>query len=315
MQNIPEKLSDGYDFIEEACGYSEPLIYEEHNEVTLSEAEETEHPFKIIGVLRGKFAPVGGFSRNNRYYPPDHWKTVLESAEIQRRLKGREMFGMIGHEDSRVSDTQIREGLVSHIVTKLDIKEDENGKPFLYGEMELLNTPSGKILKAMHEGGAGLYVSSRGAGKLLDTPGKPYKTVSPNFFLETWDVVCRPGFMEAKPVFEGVKEHVESVKESVPEEKEETTVNEAVVSTADLVAENNSNKPINEVEVLKEQVQKLATVLEKVVDSIYEDEEETKITEEQKGAILGLVGLLSESNIKDETLLEVLDTVYKNLKK
>lgn len=330
MNNISEeeKLTWGdVDFIEESASFCDiPLEFKDTDVIEISESENKKSPFKIIGRLAGKFAPVGGFSRNNRYYPESHWKTVLESEEVQRRLKGREMLGMIGHEDSRVGDSQIREGLISHVVSCLEIREDNNGKPFLYGEMDILDTPAGRILKAMHEGGAGLYVSSRGAGKLIDNPGKPYKTVSPSFYLETWDVVARPGFMEAKPVFEAIPSTEvkdSNLQESVSEKLEkdihvqgefDMNVHDTAEEDKKVTKEVTSKSTNEELETLKGQVEKLAAVLEKVVDSIYETEEDKEVSEEKKAAILGLVGILSESNIKEETLSEIIDIIKTNLK-
>ena len=274
------------------------MDFKEADEI-ISESETAKSPFKIIGRLAGKFAPVGGFSRNNRYYPESHWKTVLESAEVQRRLKGREMLGMIGHEDSKVGDNQIRAGLISHLVSCLEIREDQNGKPYLYGVLDILDTPAGKILKAMHEGGAGLYVSSRAAGKLMDTPGKPYKTVSPQFYLETWDVVARPGFLEAKPVFEQVAH--ENTNESITEEKKELKDIKASEVDNDFTFDRSMNpydeegqkkkaeklhKALNamsadeSIEELKGQINQLAKILEKVVDDVYEQEEPKEETPE-----------------------------------
>lgn len=299
-----QRLSEGYDFIEEACGYPEPLSFEEVNEAdaNISESEEkksVKSPFHIIGKLVGKFAPVGGFSRNNRYYPESHWRTVLESEEVQRRLKGREMMGMIGHEDSRVGDFQIRNGLVSHVVGCLDIREDANGKPYLYGELDILDTPAGRILKAMHEGGAGLYVSSRGAGKLLDTPGKPYKTVSPQFFLECFDVVARPGFIEAKPVFERVQE---SEDEKVHESKEEPKQEPANLTEPTVQPQQTSE----ELQSLKSQISKLTKIIEKVVDDVYEIEEQP--TKEQIEEQLG--NLLNNSSISEEAYEDVVAILH-----
>ena len=326
MSNISEeeKLAWGdVDFIEESASFCDvPLEFQDTDTIEISEAESRKSPFKIIGRLAGKFAPVGGFSRNNRYYPESHWKTVLESEEVQRRLKGREMLGMIGHEDSRVGDFQIREGLISHVVSCLEIREDSNGKPFLYGEMDILDTPAGRILKAMHEGGAGLYVSSRGAGKLMDTPGKPYKTVSPQFFLETWDVVARPGFMEAKPVFEQVEVEVQpQIHESSEEHVEEKSTTQEPTSESQEITE------------LKSQINKLAKIVEKVVDDVYEEptseaKEEPKQKELEKKpkeapqmqkqpivpmkeAISDFISLMAMTNISEEAFEEIIDIIVK----
>ena len=320
MSNISEeeKLSWGdVDFIEESASFCDtPLDFQEADEAIISEAETTKSPYKIIGRLAGKFAPVGGFSRNNRYYPESHWKGVLESAEVQRRLKGREMLGMIGHEDSRVGDNQIRAGLISHLVSCLEIREDQNGKPYLYGVLDILDTPAGRILKAMHEGGAGLYVSSRAAGKLMDTPGKPYKTVSPQFFLETWDVVARPGFMEAKPVFEQVTN--ESITEEKIEEKvEEQKIEETVAQTA-IASAKSSNEELAQ---LKSQLDQLTKIIEKVVDDVYEEptnEEEQVVEEEVKEehkltseALAQVASLLADSTISESSLVDILELLIK----
>ena len=321
-ERVKTFLEEGYDFIDESC-FGEPLEYTEPDSTVISESVGAKSPFKIIGRLAGKFAPVGGFSRNNRYYPESHWKNVLESAEVQRRLKGREMMGMIGHEDSRVGDHQIREGLVSHVVSKLEIREDDNHKPYLYGEMDILDTPAGRILKAMHEGGAGLYVSSRGAGKLLDTPGKPYKTVSPQFFLECFDVVARPGFIEARPTFEAVSveqtPHPAIQEKQIKESQEATskptfTISESQPTLSPTIATN------EEVQVLKEQIDKLAKVLEKVVDDVYEvDEAEDKsveeVSEESKAALIGALSLLSSSNISEGLFEQIVEIIKKSKEK
>ena len=58
----------------------------------------------------------------------------------------------------RIDDEDFREGRISHIVSCLEVREDNNGQPFLYGEFDILDTPAGRILKAMYEGGAGIYV-------------------------------------------------------------------------------------------------------------------------------------------------------------
>lgn len=263
MDEKIERLSEGFDFIEESCGLCDvPLSFEEKDVIT--ESEETHSPFKIIGVCKGVFQPCGEFSRNNRLYEADHWNHILENATFQDRLKSRDLLGMIGHMDKRIDDKDIAEGKVSHVVSKLEIREDQQGKPFLYGEMEIFDTPAGRNLKALYEGGANLYVSSRGAGKLLPVPGQTYKKVDKNsYFCETFDVVRRPGFLKAKPLYEEIKESEEQVTPSVTE----ATISVAPNSEVTVVSE-------SEVEVLKEQIDKLAKVLEKVVDDVYETGDE-----------------------------------------
>ena len=279
MEEKIQRLSEGMDFIEESTSWTnEALSFQDVNEIEISEAKgEVKSPYKILGKACGCFAPIGEFSRNKRLYSNDLWPTVLANEEFKSRLDHRAIFGCISHEDKLVDDVDIREGKVSHIVTKLEVKEDLKGKPYLYGELEILDTPAGRILEAMYKGGADLYVSSRAAGKLIPVPGQNYSLVRPEqYHVHCFDVVCRPGFLQARPAFEAVStELVHSVlKESAP-----VTTSDAHITAAPIVT-----PVINEsleVAELKGQVEKLAKIIEKVVDDVYETEEVSETSKEK----------------------------------
>ena len=317
MESKIQRLSEGMDFIEESYGYGEPLTFSEVTDSSIQESDRShESPYRVLGVCRGNFQPIGEFSRNKRLYSNDLWPTVLENEEFKNRLASRSVFGCIGHEDKLVDDTDIREGKVSHIVTKLEVREDLNHKPFLYGELEILDTPSGRILEAMYKGGANLYVSSRAAGKLYPVPGQNYSLVKPEtYHVHCFDVVARPGFLQAKPAFEAV---TEEPKQPVIKESEEvpvvcvstTTANWAPVVTEEALknVEVTANEEISE---LKAQVEKLAQVIEKVVDDVYEvpeekKEEPVKIPE----ALDDFFSLMAETNISDEAMQEILHAIF-----
>ena len=285
-----QRLSEGYDFIEESSAFSdEALSFQDASELVISESESEKSPYKILGKACGCFAPIGEFSRNKRLYSDDLWPTVLANEEFSNRLNSRSIFGCISHSDKKVDDVDIREGKVSHIVTKLEVREDDNRKPYLYGELEILDTPAGRILEAMYKGGANLYVSSRGAGKLIPVPGKDYAMVRPDsYFVECFDVVCRPGFLKAKPVYEGIKEEQEvKVEEAKP-------IQESV-------------KESSEIDELKSQISKLTKIIEKVVDDVYETEEKSELEEsieEQLG------NLLNNSSISEEAYEDVVAILH-----
>lgn len=226
MEEKIQRLSEGMDFIEEACGTSsEPLVFSETDKIEISEGVSNPSPFKILGVAKGCFAPINEFSRNRRLYSPELWPTVLQNEELKSRLSNRAVFGCLGHADKLVDDRDIQEGKVSHIVTLLEVRNDKNtGKPYLYGELEILDTPAGRILEAMYKGGANLYVSSRAAGKLVPVPGQNYSLVKPDqYHVHTFDIVCRPGFLQAHPMFEAINTN-ESVNEENINELDNKTV-------------------------------------------------------------------------------------------
>ena len=247
MNNISEeKLSWGdVDFIEESASFSDvPLTFKEGIEISEDESECS--PFHILGKARGCFAPIGEFSRNKRLYSESLWPTVLQNEELKSRLASRSVFGCLGHADKLVDDRDIQEGKVSHIVTLLEVRNDQKtGKPYLYGELEILDTPAGRILEAMYKGGANLYVSSRAAGKLIPVPGQNYSMVKPDqYHMHTFDIVCRPGFLQAHPMFESA-----STNESVNEEDISETSKELKSKVAALrqIDAENANKEENDI--------------------------------------------------------------------
>lgn len=251
MEDEKTFLEEGYDFIEESCSAT-PLEFTETDKDIIVESNGEKSPYHILGTCRGVFQSINEPSRNMRIYESNHWEIQLSKPEVQERLKTRSMWGTLGHFDRKITDGDVREGLVSHIITKLEIHEDANGKPFLYGELEILDTPSGRILEGMYKGGANLFVSSRGAGKLLTVPGDTMKHVDPNsFWFEGFDIVRAAGFPKARPVYES------AVSEEVSE------------------ARNPNYKTLesSEIENLKGQIDKLTKIIEKVVDDVYEIEE------------------------------------------
>ena len=323
-EKIKSFLDEGFDFIEESVS-TLPLEYTQTNGEIITEAQGHEKsPYHILGVCRGIFQPINEPSRNKRIYEADHWGIQLDKPEVQERLKTRSMWGTLGHFDRRISDVDIREGLVSHIITKLEIREDADKKPYLYGELEILDTPAGRILEAMYKGGANLYVSSRGAGKLLNVYGDELKHVDPHsFWFEGFDIVRAPGFLKARPVYESTPS-IDNSQHPVQEAKQEptaavsvttestpcTTANWAPITISDTTVALEST-PLHvvseevmksEVSELKGQIDRLAQVIEKVVDDIYEENGE--VSEEPQEAPEEPKAPVEEKPAKEETPAE-----------
>lgn len=206
----------GLDFLEEAVGYDVEINFFDKPEITpVTEGltvgtTKTGRPrkCKAIGVAEGCFAPISTpsgdrvFSRNHRLYEEDHWETQFENQNLLDRVNTRRMLGTIGHYDKKVDDEDLAKGFVSHIVTKLEIREDEKHGRYLWGRLEIINTEAGRRLKEYYDNDIPLFVSSRGGGKLIDVPGRDYKLVDKyKYYCETFDVVKEPGFLEAQPEY------------------------------------------------------------------------------------------------------------------
>lgn len=216
---IKNKLSESFEFIEESYGSGSPTFefYDEPQQIVSESADGTTvSSYPVIGRASGVFAPIGVMSRNNRIYDNDHYDYLLENQQLVDRIAHRGMLGTIGHHDKKVDDQDLAEGKVSHIVSDLHIKEEADGTRNLYGTLEILDTPAGHLLKTYYDSGIPLFVSSRGGGNLLPVPNESYKRVDKTkYFLETFDIVKNPGFLQAKPVYEKVSESVEEIDEKV----------------------------------------------------------------------------------------------------
>jgi hypothetical protein len=85
---------------------------------------------------------------------------------------------------------------VSHI-----IREAYFDKDVVYGAVELLDTPSGKILQSLVESGVKLGISSRGVGSTRRDGD--YQVVQDDFQLICWDYVSEPSTPGAFMMAEG----------------------------------------------------------------------------------------------------------------
>jgi hypothetical protein len=144
-------------------------------------------------ILSGVMQRADEQNGNGRVYPYD---TLLREVENYKKLvKERRALGELDHPD----DSVINLKNASHLVT--DIWMD--GKNAM-GKIEVLDTPSGKILKALVNSGVKLGISSRGLGSVHESQGKTI--VEEDYQLICFDMVSEPStqgaFMETK-LYEG----------------------------------------------------------------------------------------------------------------
>ena len=179
-------------------------------------------------------------NRNNRSYPEievcKHLTYLRESIKNQGCL-----LGELDHPEGRF-DIQLKEA--SHKITDLWYDQSTH---CVMGKLELLDTPNGKIAKELVEANYPLFVSSRAAG---DVDEKTHEVSIAQIF--TYDIVCTPGFEEAR--LDRVNESVLSdvtknfLNESASIKKGKKTVNEKLgVTTKNIeVYEINEEVDINE---------------------------------------------------------------------
>lgn len=97
------------------------------------------------------------------------------------------ILGELDHPEGRF-DVQLKEA--SHKITDLWYDQDTYN---VMGKLELLDTANGKTAQELVESGYPLFVSSRAAG---DVDEKTHEVSIAQIF--TYDIVCTPGFQEAR---------------------------------------------------------------------------------------------------------------------
>ena len=145
---------------------------------SLAEATLKENrPLVVKGVIQRAEAK----NQNGRVYP----KEILER-EINKYIEGpvreKRALGELDHPESSVINLQN----VSHNVTKIKMIGDD-----VYGEVEILPTPAGKILQALFASGITVGISSRGMGSVKEGSGGTVE-VQDDFELLCFDFVSTP---------------------------------------------------------------------------------------------------------------------------
>ena len=116
---------------------------------------------------------------NGRVYP--HGILMREVQNYTKMVKERRALGELDHPETSV----VNLANASHLVT--EIWMDDNR---CMGKIEVLNTPSGNILKSLVESGVKLGISSRGMGSVSESNGKTM--VEDDFQLICFDMVSDP---------------------------------------------------------------------------------------------------------------------------
>jgi len=130
-------------------------------------------------VVEGILATVEVKNGNGRYYSRDIWEREIE--KYSPLIEQRRATGELDHPESQVINLKN----VSHIIKEY-WWEGNN----IIGKIEILPTPSGKILRTLIEQGIIVGVSSRGLGSLEEVGG--IMEVQDDFELLCFDFVSTP---------------------------------------------------------------------------------------------------------------------------
>jgi hypothetical protein len=157
-------------------------------------------------VVQGVLQRAGAKNQNGRIYP----KNILmrECQRYQREyIDQHRALGELDHPESSV----VNLNNVSHNVLKIWWDGDD-----LKGAVQILDTPSGNILKSLFKAGITLGISSRGLGSVKELRNEGVVEVQEDFELICWDFVSNPSthgaFMRPMGMNESTNKNIEQNK-------------------------------------------------------------------------------------------------------
>ena len=158
----------------------------EYDPSLIKEQKAMGKPMMMKGVLQ----KAETLNQNGRVYP----KIILEREirNYQKFIKENRALGELDHPDSSVVELKNS----SHIIREAHMEGN-----IVYGTVEILNTPSGKILQSLVESGVTLGISSRGVGSTKSEGNM--QIVQDDFQLICWDFVSEPSTPGAFMMKEG----------------------------------------------------------------------------------------------------------------
>ena len=141
-------------------------------------------------MLKGIIQRANTLNQNGRVYPTSILQREIQN--YQKLINENRALGECDHPESSVVELKN----VSHIVREASMKGED-----VYGVIEILDTPSGKIIQSLIESGVTLGISSRGVGSTKrqgDT-----QVVQDDFQLICFDMVSEPSTPGAFMLREG----------------------------------------------------------------------------------------------------------------
>lgn len=226
--------------------------------------------------LEGTFGVCGVMNNNSRIYTKENYSEMIES--LQDKIKSHSLLGELEHSSS----LSLKLDNVSHRIDALSIDEDG----VVHGEITLLDTPKGKIAKAIIEAGSPLYVSSKAVGSIDEN------NVVTLTKLFGYDLVGSPGFDQARVDLKS-NEKLESFNESTygvielseddeKEDNKDIKDNEDEVSDEKKDAENDTEDVSDEKDDVKDETDEVSDEKDKVEDDEKKEEDEKKDEEVDK---------------------------------
>lgn len=256
----------------------------------------------VLCTLEGPFGTSTEPTRNTRLYIRELWEKVINSKDVKEAMDTKTFFGEADHPLAYQQRLESHIPQISHNITELHLGADG----IVYGKLDVLDTPNGRIVKTLVDYGSKLGISSRGTGEVIHSDRYESPIVNPdNYQFITFDLVVMPGAEVAR--LNKSQDIVESLKVEL---KQQITEAISVKDINSLESMKGLLEYVNDSELstLKSQVD---AVIEESVDTI--DEEATTELLEAYGKISELENKLRESSEKEISLNNAINSMTHEL--
>lgn len=144
----------------------------------------------VLGRLKGMCSQVCT-SKNGFEYTRELIESIINDPRIQEQIDNKVLFGELSHPPRETEYlTEVQMNNVSHNIISLELVDDK-----IIVELDILDTPSGRIADTLIRYGSKLGISSRG----VQISDLNTNVMTPdNYYLITWDLVAVPGVAGAR---------------------------------------------------------------------------------------------------------------------
>tara|TARA_R110001583_G_scaffold13961_1_gene59090 strand:+ start:336 stop:968 length:633 start_codon:yes stop_codon:yes gene_type:complete len=178
-------------------------------------------------IVSGVLQRADAKNQNGRIYPREILDREVK-AYMDGPVKDNRAMGELDHPESSVINLQN----VSHTIKKCWWEGDD-----VMGDVEILATPAGNILKALFAAGVTVGISSRGMGSVSENMSEGTVEVQDDFELLCWDFVSTPsthGAFMTPSTNKNINRNINEGKSKLPEYKY-TNVNNII---RDIICDN-----------------------------------------------------------------------------
>lgn len=255
----------------------------------------------VLCTLEGPFGSSIEPTRNKRKYVDELWDNILNSDEVKEMFDTKTFFGEADHPLAYQDRLETTATQISHCITS--VKKLPNG--IIYGTLDVLDTPNGRIIKTLVDYGSKLGISTRGAGQVIDHP-EHGKIVDPaTYTFVTWDIVVMPGAKVAR-----LSTKAEDMNES-KKFNSTGTLKDELINQVNEAIKKKDIQALKSMKALLENVNDSElSVLKESANSVIVEVEDT-ISTEASTELLGAYSKISELNNKLVESNELLNSTNK----